>query len=194
VTNARPVRESVRVAPATHLTHRPSVRTTRPSDNTAFPALGRRSGATPEDQRSGMGEGSMISTAVGHGAGVAGSAIRSPPTATWPAARWVSKASREMPADRKRSSTVTTPSPGSTTPASLTLYTDKNGLPAAARPGETGFKPEPRTVIVAEPTTEPKSVDADPSPPPSPPRPSSPPKIILLRRTRPFPFNSSAAA
>ena len=50
----------------------------------------------------------MIATAVGGGAGVAGSVIRSPATAIRPAAKATSKVSRDTPAATKRSSTVTT--------------------------------------------------------------------------------------
>jgi hypothetical protein len=53
----------------------------------------------------------MIATAVGRGAGVAGSVIRCPATAICPAAKYSSNDAREMPVARKRSSTVTPSSP-----------------------------------------------------------------------------------
>jgi hypothetical protein len=58
----------------------------------------------------------MTPTVVGSGAGVAGSVIRSPSTAIRRAARCASNISRETPAAKKRSSTVTTSAPRSTPP------------------------------------------------------------------------------
>ena len=74
------------------------------------------------------GGSSAIQTAMGFAAGVAGSVTRSPATTIRPAARWASNDSREIPAARKRWSTVTTSEPGSATPRSLAPHTDKNLL------------------------------------------------------------------
>ena len=78
----------------------------------------------------------MIATAVGAGAGVAGSVTRSPTTAIRPAARCASNSSRESPHGQEAIRHVSTASPASATTPSLARHTDKNGHAGPSRPGD----------------------------------------------------------